>query len=104
MCSAPNVYMFVYILIGTHMVPLIRTLERQNRLNGFEINYNVRTLIVAILLSFKYHSVTIAIVLLFKYHSIKGYIFNEFIDLLHFYSDQSPKLRRCQSKMFKWLR
>ena len=22
MCSAPNVYMFVYILIGTHMVPL----------------------------------------------------------------------------------
>ena len=24
MCSAPNVYMFVYILIGTHMVPLIR--------------------------------------------------------------------------------
>ena len=23
MCSAPNVYMFVYILIGTHMVPLI---------------------------------------------------------------------------------
>ena len=25
MCSAPNVYMFVYILIGTHMVPL--TLE-----------------------------------------------------------------------------
>ena len=25
MCSAPNVYMFVYILIGTHMVPLIKT-------------------------------------------------------------------------------
>ena len=25
MCSAPNVYMFVYILIGTHMVPLIAT-------------------------------------------------------------------------------
>ena len=24
MCSAPNVYMFVYILIGTHMVPLKR--------------------------------------------------------------------------------
>ena len=23
MCSAPNVYMFFYILIGTHMVPLI---------------------------------------------------------------------------------
>ena len=23
MCSAPNVYMFVYILIGTHMLPLI---------------------------------------------------------------------------------
>ena len=23
MCSAPNVYMFVYILIGTHLVPLI---------------------------------------------------------------------------------
>ena len=23
MCSAPNVYMFVYILIGTHMVPLM---------------------------------------------------------------------------------
>ena len=22
MCSAPNVYMFVYILIGTHLVPL----------------------------------------------------------------------------------
>ena len=22
MCSAPNAYMFVYILIGTHMVPL----------------------------------------------------------------------------------
>ena len=22
MCSAPNVYMFVYILIETHMVPL----------------------------------------------------------------------------------
>ena len=22
MCSAPNVYIFVYILIGTHMVPL----------------------------------------------------------------------------------
>ena len=22
MCSAPNVYMFVYILIATHMVPL----------------------------------------------------------------------------------
>ena len=22
MCSTPNVYMFVYILIGTHMVPL----------------------------------------------------------------------------------
>ena len=22
MCSAPNVYMFIYILIGTHMVPL----------------------------------------------------------------------------------
>ena len=22
MCSAPNVYMFVYMLIGTHMVPL----------------------------------------------------------------------------------
>ena len=22
MCSAPNIYMFVYILIGTHMVPL----------------------------------------------------------------------------------
>ena len=22
MCSAPNVYMFVYILIGAHMVPL----------------------------------------------------------------------------------
>ena len=25
MCSAPNVYMFVYILIGTHMVPLTRS-------------------------------------------------------------------------------
>ena len=25
MCSAPNVYMFVYILIGTHMVPLSST-------------------------------------------------------------------------------
>ena len=25
MCSAPNVYMFVYILIGTHMVPLTQT-------------------------------------------------------------------------------
>ena len=24
MCSAPNVYMFVYILIRTHMVPLTR--------------------------------------------------------------------------------
>ena len=23
MCNAPNVYMFVHILIGTHMVPLI---------------------------------------------------------------------------------
>ena len=26
MCSAPNVYMFVYILIGTHMVPLSQIL------------------------------------------------------------------------------
>ena len=25
MCSAPNVYMFVYMLIGTHMVPLTET-------------------------------------------------------------------------------
>ena len=25
MCSAPNVYMFVYILIGTYMVPLMHS-------------------------------------------------------------------------------
>ena len=27
MCSAPNVYMFVYILIGTHMVPLTNVVQ-----------------------------------------------------------------------------
>ena len=30
MFSAPNVYMFVYILIGTHMVPLNNNTNKQS--------------------------------------------------------------------------
>ena len=40
MCSTPNVYMFVYILIGTYMVPLIRASNAHdmNNINTFNIN------------------------------------------------------------------
>ena len=31
MCCAPNVYMFVYILIGTHLVPLTHLRDVQKR-------------------------------------------------------------------------
>ena len=48
MCSATNVYMFVYILIRTHMVPLINPLPRVPLFFsihyicgvGFELNCN----------------------------------------------------------------
>ena len=33
MCSAPNVYMFVYILIGTHMVPLMENIYAYSCMN-----------------------------------------------------------------------
>ena len=37
MCSAPNVYMFVYILIGTHMVPLNSVLQTEAQFKSFKL-------------------------------------------------------------------
>ena len=44
MCSAPNVYMFVYILIGSHMVPIkiihISKLSKETLKSGINIEFN----------------------------------------------------------------
>ena len=43
MCSAPNVYMFVYILTGTHMVPLRKREQSIDVLNVTKIHLHFLT-------------------------------------------------------------
>ena len=51
MCSAPNVYMFVYLLIGTHMVPLrvIYVLSLGFLLASFLQSVSILSLIISLI-------------------------------------------------------